>query len=173
MTARRITRDMLIAAAERGWTAGQAATELGFSHKSIKDAADRFGISLKQVQMNQDRRIASPEEIASVWNDPTLSMKEAANALGYASQESLGSAARRLGLGPRQQINPNAERNAAIVAEYAAGARCVDIGARYGMSKAHVSKIVRNCVVDQPRVKAFSASPAAIAKAMAKMGVRA
>lgn len=173
MTARRITRDMLIAAAERGWTAGQAATELGFSHKAIKDAADRFGIRLKQVQMNQDRRIASPEEIARVWNDPTLSMREAAAALGYASQESLGAAARRHGLGPRQQIDHNASRNASIVAEYAAGARCVDIGARYGMSKAHVSKIVRNCVVDQPRVKAFSASPAAIAKAMAKMGVRA
>ena len=46
MTARRITRDMVIAAAERGWTAGQAATELGFWHKAIKDAADRFGIRL-------------------------------------------------------------------------------------------------------------------------------
>lgn len=173
MTARRITRDMLIAAAERGWTVREASEEFGFSDKSMKQASLRFGVTLKIGDPNKDRRIASPEEIARVWNDPTLSMREAAAALGYASQESLGAAARRHGLGPRQQIDHNASRNASIVAEYAAGARCVDIGARYGMSKAHVSKIVRNCVVDQPRVKAFSASPAAIAKAMAKMGVRA
>lgn len=46
MARKTISKDMLVAAQERGWTVSQAARQFSFPQSSIEAACDRFGVYL-------------------------------------------------------------------------------------------------------------------------------
>lgn len=46
MSRQKLTKDMIVAAQERGWTVAQTARQYSFHYSSIDEACQRFGIAL-------------------------------------------------------------------------------------------------------------------------------
>lgn len=59
MKKHKITAEMLRYAASKGWHQSLAARNLGFDHKSISAACERFGVSLPHHKFSPDR-VANP-----------------------------------------------------------------------------------------------------------------
>ena len=130
-----------------------------------------------------NRRRENNEEFERMWNDGAP-LTEIAAKFGYSRTASVSGRARDMGLKSRQNPNETAERNRQIFNAHLDGQSKSIIAKRFGISVKRVSDIVQDLSerhptrtqpsVDDTRVLAWSASPAAIAKALAKhQGLRA
>lgn len=118
-------------------------------------------------------------ELSRLWNDGVPAAK-IASMFGYASKACVYTAVRRLGLPPRAEVDVNERRNRDMLADYHRGMTCGEIAKAYNLSRSRAIRIIQQMLEQFPdhvaangRVVAFSASPQAIARALAKMERRA
>lgn len=129
------------------------------------------------------RRIADNDEFTRMWTAgvPTADM---AKHFGYSNKHSVSGRASAMGLTPRNDTEANKLRDRDIFNAYLGGMTGAQIAKAWGLSKSATSEIIRKMKARHPkrvdpaaadtRVLAWSASPAAIAKALAKhQGARA
>lgn len=57
---RTITKDMLQAAADKGWNQLQTSKHYGFSHSSIRNACERHGVNLQYSKFSRFREDERP-----------------------------------------------------------------------------------------------------------------
>lgn len=120
---------------------------------------------------------SNPEEFARLWN-AGIPAAEIAKRLGYTNPASVSGRARSLGLKTRNDRGRNIERDREIMACHRRGMSCVEISKEFGICSSRVSKIIgemreRFPVAAVKRAPVLSASPQAIARALAKMERRA
>ena len=68
---KRITRDMITAAQEKGWNVTQTARHYGMHRTSISAACERFGIELSQSKFSPDL----PSTRSRFWKDIDIAPK--------------------------------------------------------------------------------------------------
>lgn len=129
------------------------------------------------------KKAIDTDKFISMWN-AGAPISDMARHFGYSAGGAVSARASRMGLKPRHDIEANKTRDMAMFNAHLEGVLGRVIAKRFGVSQSFVSKVIIQMTarypnrVDPPpdgtRILAWSASPAAIAKALAKhQGLRA